>query len=207
MKSLLNFLIEIGKLKKVKRKGITFYGVKNPDSATDHIFRVAIMSWFFGRGKNLNLEKMFKIAFLHDICKVLTGDITPYDGLLPRNKKERKKFVRRWRRLPKKEKERKYLEKFKKEYSAIKKLTKNFPEKLRGEIIELWLDYARMVSQESKFVHQVDVLENLLEAFEWWQKNKNFPTKPWWQHADEAIDDKILLKFLKEIEKEELKKR
>jgi hypothetical protein len=60
-------------------------------------------------------------------------------------------------------------------------------------------------SQEAKFVSQVDMAENLLETFEHWKKNKNFPTQPWWEHAEEVIDDPLLLKFLKEIEKEERK--
>jgi len=206
MKNILNFLLEVGKLKNIERKGITFYGVKKPDSATDHSFRIALMAWVFSQEKKINLEKAIKIALIHDICKILTGDITPYDGLLPKSKKEREKFVRRWRRLPLREKEKRYAEKFEKEYTALKKLTAKLPKNLKKEIIDVWLDYHRGGSSEAKFVSQLDILENLLEAFEWWKKNKKFPTKPWWEHADEVIDDPLLLKFLKEIEKEELKK-
>ena len=145
-----------------------------------------------------------KIALIHDICKVYTGDITPYDGLLPRSRRERHKFVRKWRRLLKKEKEKKYIEKFKKEHKAILKLTSKLPKKLKKEIITLWLDYTKIKSPESRFVYQIDTTENLIEAFEHWRKNKKFPTKPWWEHIDEIIDSPILLKFLEEIEKEEL---
>ena len=80
------------------------------------------------------------------------------------------------------------------------------PKKLKKEIVDVWLDYHKSKSREAKFVSQLNVAENLLEAFEWWRKNKKFPTQPWWEHADEAIDDPILLQFLKEIEKQELKK-
>jgi putative hydrolase of HD superfamily len=205
MKNILNFLIEIGKLKNIKRKGITFYGVKQPDSATDHSFRMALMTWLFSRGKRINAGKAFKMALIHDICKVYTGDITPYDGLLPQNKKERDKFVIKWRRLPLKEKEKRYAQKFKKEYNALKRLISKLPKKLRKEIINIWLDYHQNRSSEARFVSQLDVVENLLEAFEQWKKNKKFPMRPWWEHIEEAIDDPILLKFLKEIEKEEKK--
>jgi 5'-deoxynucleotidase YfbR-like HD superfamily hydrolase len=92
--------------------------VKNPDSATDHSFRIALMVWLFTKGKKLNIEKALKMALIHDICKILTGDITPYDGLLPKSKKERDEFVRRWRRLSLREKEKRYAEKFEKEYAA-----------------------------------------------------------------------------------------
>ncbi len=207
MRDLLDFLIEIGKLKEIKRKGITFYGVKKPDSAVDHSFRMALMVWFLGQKRKINIEKAFKIALIHDICKVLTGDITPYDGLLPKDKKERDEFVRRWRRLRLNEKEKRYTKKFEKEYNALKKLILKLPKNLRKEITEVWLDYHKGRSPEARFISQLDITENLLEAFEWWKKNKKFPTKPWWEHADEVIDDPILLKFLKEIEKEELKRK
>jgi len=207
MRDLLDFLIEIGKLKKIKRKGITFYGVKKPDSAVDHSFRMALMAWFLGQERKINIEKAFKIALIHDICKVLTGDITPYDGLLPKDKKERDGFVRRWRRLRLNEKEKRYTKKFKKEYNALKKLILKLSTNLRKEITEVWLDYHKGRSPEARFISQLDIAENLLEAFEWWKKNKKFPTKPWWEHADEVIDDPILLKFLKVIEKEELKRK
>jgi len=206
MKNTLEFLIEVGRLKNIKRKGVAFYGVKNPDSATDHSFRMAMMIWLFGNEKKINIEKALKIALIHDICKVLTGDITPYDGLLPENKKERDIFVRRWRRLSLNKKEQRHIQKFKKEYSALKKLISQLPPKIKEEIKRLWLDYHRSESPEAKFVSQIDIAENLLEAFEWRKKNKKFPTQPWWEHAEEVIDDQSLLNFLKEIEKEELKR-
>ena len=206
MKNTLEFLIEVGRLKNIKRKGVAFYGVKNPDSATDHSFRMAMMIWLFGKEKKINIEKALKIALIHDICKVLTGDITPYDGLLPENKKERDIFVRRWRRLSLNKKEQRHIQKFKKEYSALKKLISQLPPKIKEEIKRLWLDYHRSESPEAKFVSQIDIAENLLEAFEWRKKNKKFPTQPWWEHAEEVIDDQSLLNFLKEMEKEELKR-
>ena len=205
MKSILNFLIDTGKLKKVARRGIAFYGVKNPDSATDHVYRMAMMVWVLGKGKKINIERAFKIALIHDICKVITGDITPYDGLLPKNKKKRGEFVKKWRRLLLHQKEKRYAEKLKKECKALKKLTSKLPVKLKKEIYNIWLDYHKGGSSEAKFVSQLDVAENLLEALEWYKQNKKFPTRPWWQHAEEVVDDPILLEFLKEIEKEELK--
>jgi putative hydrolase of HD superfamily len=205
MKAIFKFLIEIGKLRKIKRKGITFYGVKKPARTSDHTFRMAMMVWLLSQEKKLDLLKALKMALVHDVSKVLTGDITPYDGLLPKDKKEREEFVKRWRRLPMKEKEKRYFEKFHKEYQAIKKLTEKLPEKLKKEILKVWLDYHQGKSKEAKFVFQIDMVENLLEAFEHWKENKNFPTQPWWQHAEEVIDDPALLEFLREIEKEEKK--
>ena len=114
MKGILKFLIEVGKLKNIKRRGIMFYGVKDAETTAEHSFRMTIVAWILGeianeKGENLNLEKVIKMALCHDLCEVYSGDITPYDGLLPKDKKEREKFVRKWLRLPQKEKKKRYL--------------------------------------------------------------------------------------------------
>lgn len=205
MKKLLDFFCEVGKLKKIKRKGIMFYGVKDAETTAEHTFRMTILAWILGKIKKLNIEKIIKISLVHDLCEVYAGDITPYDGLLPKDKKERYNFVRKWPRLPVKIKKERYLKKLKKEEESLKKLVKNLPKEMKKEILNLWWEYELGTSKEGMFVRQIDRAENLLEAFNCWQENKKFPTKPWWQHADEVIDDPVILEFVKEIEKEELK--
>lgn len=206
MKSILEFLMEVNTLKDVVRKGITFYGVKKPPNALDHTFRTTMMVWVFGSERKVNIEKALKMALIHDICKIYAGDITPYDGLLPKSKKKRDEFFREWPpRASSGVKRKRYAEKIKKERQALEKLTKKLPAKLKKEIMELWQDYETGSSKEGRFIRQLDRAENLLEAFECWKKDKKFPTRPWWEHADEVIDDPVLLRFLKEIEKEELK--
>lgn len=178
MKNILKFLLWVGKLKNIKRKGISFYGVKNPDSVVDHSFRMALMVWFFGKEKRINIKKAIKIALIHDICKVLVGDITPYDGLLPKDKKEREKFVRKWISLPLRKKEKRFFSKFKKEYRALNKLIRNLPPKLKEEVNCLWPDYQQIKTPEARLVFQIDIVENLLEALEAFKKDKKFPTLP-----------------------------
>jgi len=207
MKELIDFFIEVGKLKRRERKGIAFYGVKNPETTAEHTFRMAIVGWFLGRTENLNIGKILKIILIHDMCEVYAGDITPYDGLLPKDAKERFKFVRRWPRLSEKKKKERYLYKFKKEKESLKKLIKGLSPKEKKEIMDYWLDYEFGQSKEGRFVRQIDRAENLIEAFNCWQRDKNFPTLPWWEHADQVIDNPIILKFLKVIELKELGKK
>jgi len=204
MKKLLNFFIEAGKLKTIERKGIAFYGVKNPETTAEHTFRMAIVGWFLGGTEHLNIVEVLKIILVHDLCEVYAGDITPYDGLLPKNTKKRFKFVRRWPRLSEKEKKMRYLRKFKKEEKSLRKLIKELPVKEGKEILNYWLDYERGSLKDGKFVHQIDRTENLIEAFNCWQKDKNFPTLPWWEHAEQVIDNPDILKFVKIIESKEL---
>lgn len=205
MKSSFEFLKTIGDLKDIQRKGILLYGLKKADSATDHTFRLAIMVWMFGQKKRLNLSRAFKIALVHDFCKVYTGDITPYDGLFPKGKhKNRYQLAWRWRRLSLKEKQRRHKEKFQREQKALKRLIAKLPTHLQEDITNTWMDYQNMESPEAKFVFQVDRVENLLEAFESFEKDKKFPTHPWWEHADEVVHDKELLELMEEISKKEL---
>ena len=90
MYSFLQFLKTIRQLKDIKRQGILYYGVKEKDvdSAVDHSFRLAVMIWLLGQGKKMNLAKAMKLALVHDLCKVYTGDITPYRGCFRRKIKD-----------------------------------------------------------------------------------------------------------------------
>ncbi|MDP3901327.1 MAG: HD domain-containing protein [bacterium] len=211
MKRTLAFLQKVGELKHLQRQGVLLYGYKNADSASDHTLRLAIMVWVFGQGRRMNLEQALKIALVHDLCKVYTGDITPYDGLFSNGKaasaKEKYDVAKRWRRLTIKQKEKRFKDRFRKEYAALKKLIGKLPERVRRDMERAWCDYQKLESPEAKFVNQVDRAENLLEAFEAWEIDKRFPTMPWWEHADEVIHDKTLQEFLREIEKEELRRK
>lgn len=207
-KELFNFLKAIGGLKNIQRKGLSFYGVKDADSATDHTFRLALMAWIFGQKRKLNLAKAFKLALVHDLCKVYTGDITPYDGLFSKGKqKNHYGLAWRWRRLSLKEKGKRHKEKFQKEHKAMQRLISKLPSYVQSDIMGIWLDYQNVKSQEAKFVSQLDRIENLIEALECWEKNKKFPTLPWWEHADEAVHDTDLLDLMEEISEAELTAR
>jgi len=205
MHNIFKFLVEVGKLKELKRKGIMFYGVEDPETTAAHSFRMSIMAWVLGEKKKLNLEKVIKLALIHDLCEVYAGDITPYDGMMPEDEEERKKFVRKWIRLPKEEKIKRQNKKFKLEKESLEKLVKDLPEELGEEISNLWHEYEKQSTPEGRFVSQIDRAENLLEAFEWFKKREDFPTRPWWEHAEEVIDDPVILEFLNEIEKAEKK--
>ena len=73
MEQLLNFLIEIGKLKKMTRRGWELRGIKNPETIASHTFRMAIMTWLLGEKKKLNLNKILKMSLIHDLCEVYAG--------------------------------------------------------------------------------------------------------------------------------------
>lgn len=209
-KDLIEFLINIGRLKRKKRKGWTvLHNIKNSESTADHIFRVAILAWILGQEKKLNLEKVIKMALIHDICEVYAEDETPYDPVLPKDRKKIKEIIKKRSRTlySLKEREEKLKRKFENEFKALKKITSKLPRKLRKEMIELWLEFENRSTKEGKFVKQLDKMENLLQALEYWKEQGQIQRDLWIIAAREWCIDPLLIEILNEIDKKFSKKR
>jgi len=204
MDKVIKFFIEVGKLKTMPRRGWVIREVKDPESIAEHTFRVAIMAWVLAekKDKKLKLEKLLKMALVHDLCEVYAGDITPYDSILPKDKKKRRELLKTWPRFTEKEKKRLAESKFKKEKAGLEKLIRNLPPRLKHEVMALWLDYENGQSPEGRFFKHADRLESFLQAAEYWKGNKNVPQKPYWIQARELHDDPVILEFINQIDKE-----
>lgn len=207
IKNLLDFFIEVGQLKRIKRSGWVLRGVNNSESIADHSFRLALIAWFLGKKKKLDIKKIIKMALLHDLCEIYAGDTTPYDKILFNNKtllidkKKRRKLFADWPRFSQKEKKEFFNEKYKKETQALKKLTTKLAVDLREEIRHLWRDYENGLTKEGRFVRQVDRIENLLQAFEYKKEDKALPIRAFYVQIKELVDDPILLAFIKAMDK------
>jgi len=206
MKDLIHFFHKIGKLKEMPRRGWVINDIKNGESIAEHIFRASLMAWILGSKKGLNIERLLKMALMHDICEIYAGDITPYDSVLPKNGKKRKEFMKTWPRFTETQKLKISREKHKKEEEGLKKLIKDLPLDIKREMENLWLDYEKGLTPEGRFFKQADRLENFLQALEYWKKYKKPPQGPWWQWAREFFDDPYLLEFIEEMGKEFHKK-
>ncbi|MDI6591522.1 MAG: HD domain-containing protein [Patescibacteria group bacterium] len=209
MKGLLNFLIEINKLKEIPRTGWVLMGVKNPETIADHTFRTAFLAWLLGQKKKLNLKRIIKSALSHDLCEVYAGDITPffYYPQLPKKKKERKKILMKWARLSEKEKKKIGEKKFNKEKTALLRLIKFFNPKVKNEIFSLWYDYEKGILEEGKFVRQLNRVETLLQSINYFGSNIVKSGNNWWEWVEEIVEDPLLLDFLKVIQKKFYGKR
>lgn len=203
MKDVVEFLINVNKLKELRRTGWVWLGVKNPETVADHSFQLALLSWLLAETKGgLNIEKVIKIAIAHDLCEVWAGDMTAYYDLLPKNPKKRKEFLKRWIRLPQKQKEKRAKEKFNIEIESLLKLLKTLSfSNVRNEIFNSFLDYERSISLEGKFVKQIDKIEPLIQAIEYFGTKEDTPVIGWWEEAEETVEDPFLKNFLKVIEK------
>jgi len=205
MKNILKFLIEVGKLKGKKRRGWIIHRIKDPETTGEHTFHLAVLSWVLGKSKRLDLEKVIKIALVHDLCEVYAPDLTPYDPLLPRDKKKRREVLKKWPQFTPALKVKKEKEKYKIETKALNRLTARLPKDLKIEIKNLWLDFEKGLTKEGRFVKQADKIANFLQGIEYWKKYGRIQHKLWVRWIKEIIDDPVLIKFIKEIERNFIK--
>jgi putative hydrolase of HD superfamily len=202
LEAILDFILEIGKLKRMPRLYWILRGIENPETVAGHIFTLAIMAWVFGKEKKeLNQEKLLKMALCHELSAVYTGDTTPYDRILPEDKKEREKILKKMIRLSRKEKEWIFLKDYRAEKKALEKLTKKLDPFLKREILGLWHEYRMRSSLEAKFLGQLNTLAVLLQALFYEKKYKKFSAAPLWEFAFENCDDKICLSLMDEMKK------
>jgi len=200
MKDVLNFLVEIAKLKGKKRRGWVVHQIKNPETTAEHIFHLAILVWVLGKQKKLNLERAMKLALIHDLCEVYAPDLTPYDPLLPKDQKKIKEVLKKWPQFTPALKRKKEKAKAKLETKALQRLIAQLPADLKKEINTLWLDYEKGLTKEARFVKQADKVVNLLQGISYWKKYGKIQHKLWMRWIKEIIDDPVLLKFIKALE-------
>ena len=143
------------------------------ESVADHCFGMFILAWLIMDKLSLNLDvvKVFKMIIGHEFGEVYGGDITPVDGI----SKE---------------------EKYKLEQASVHKIFKNFP---GGDAyIEIWEEYDAKVTNEARFVSQIDKLEMAFQGFIYqMQHKKDFAS--FIASAEKSIHDAQLVELFQEI--------
>lgn len=148
--TMINFFFQlISLLKQQKRTGWINMGIPNPESISDHMYRMSIMTLVLNNGNNEitpDFNKCCKMALVHDIAESLVGDIVPHDKKIDK------------------------IEKSKREYKAILYLCdiiNNYSVERSNEIKELWIDYELQRNIESNIVKDIDKYELLIQTFEY----------------------------------------
>lgn len=199
--NILEFLLEMGKLKHMPRLYWNIRGVKDAETVAGHIFTVTLMAWLFGSSKKTyKIEKLLKMALVHEVSAVYTGDSTPYDRVLKRSKGKEKKILQKWPRLSKKEKMKKFIEDFKKERKAFKRLSMRLRGPSREDILKLWHEYRTKSSAEGRFLSQLNVMAVLFQAL-LYEKKKKLSAAPIWEWAFEISDNETNFKLMDEMKK------
>lgn len=199
MVDLIEFFIEVGKLKELRRTGWVLRKVDDPETVAEHSFRAALMAWVLGEKRGLDSTKLLKMLLIHDIVEVYAGDSTPYDNLITAET-DLEKLLSHFPRHTKKEKEKLFKEKHTKELAALEKLTLKLPQKLKKEMHDLWMEYDIGSTLEGRFARQLDRIETLLQALEYEKKRKKVNILSFWYQLKELADDPVILEFMHELD-------
>ncbi|XP_027895488.1 5'-deoxynucleotidase HDDC2 [Xiphophorus couchianus] len=141
MSNMLQFMKLIGQLKRVPRTGWVYNNVKNPESVSDHMYRMAMMSLTI-TDPTVDRDRCIKLALVHDMAECIVGDIAPSDNISK-------------------------AEKHRREEEAMRHLSSLLPDGLKQEIYALWEEYESQSSPEARLVKQFDLLEMIVQAHEY----------------------------------------
>jgi putative hydrolase of HD superfamily len=136
---LLDFFNTVADLKKIPRKGWKEkVGLLTPESVADHSYNTAVMAMVLSDLKELDTEKILRMALLHDMAESVTGDFTPEEI----SKKDKRKL----------------------ENNAMLNILSKLPSKLASNYTKIWNEYQDGNSKEAILVHEIDRLEMALQA-------------------------------------------
>lgn len=75
-KKLINFIFELGQLRRIKHEGWRIVGVDNPESVAEHSLRAAQIAYILAKMENYsNPEEVCSMVVFHDIEECRIGDI------------------------------------------------------------------------------------------------------------------------------------
>lgn len=134
------------RLKLQKRTGWVNNGIENPESISDHMYRMSIMSWTL-KSKGIDTDRCMKIALAHDMAESLVGDITPFDVKIDK------------------------IEKHNRELATIQylcnEIIKPYNPDAAKDILDCWLEYEDQTTVEATYIKDIDKFEMLVQCFEY----------------------------------------
>lgn len=149
------------------------------------MYRMALITMFApaSLSSRLNIPNCTKMALVHDMAEALVGDITPVDGV-------------------------KKVEKNRRESTTMDYFTDSLLGKVNGgmtgkELKAVWQEYEDSETLDSKFVHDVDKIELILQMVEYervHEKKLDLGEFSW-------VSTKIVLPEVKEWAEEVLRER
>ncbi|KAF2113454.1 HD domain-containing protein [Lophiotrema nucula] len=150
----LGFFHLLERLKTTKRAGWLRFGIEHPESISDHMYRMSILTMMApaSLSSKLDLAKCTRMALVHDMAESLVGDITPVDPVTKEEKSRREALTM--------------------DYIGQTLLGK-YNGGLNGpQLRDLWQEYEDSKTEESKFVHDIDKVELLLQTVEYERAHK-----------------------------------
>lgn len=181
LEEIIEFSKIVGKLKENKRTGwITRLGAKNPESIADHTFRTAVLAMIIADMRELNTEKMVRMALLHDLEEAIIGD---WDV-----DKKNELGVEEFERVRR---------------ESIRKILSSLPGELEEKYTDLWNEIHEKKTEEARLIEEIDKLEMAFQALEY--EKEGYDKKKlddFWDFVRIRLKDSELWKIFESLEKE-----
>jgi putative hydrolase of HD superfamily len=159
-----SFILSAMRLKELRRTGwVRKAKIKDAESVSDHSYMVALISLLYGELFGLDSCKMVKIAILHDIAEVRTGDLMPLE------------------KPGKREEER-----------AFHEVASLLPPELSRRLSALWREYTYASSKEARIVKEIDKLEMALQGIRYQGISRSKALRQLTRAAGALVKDKNL---------------
>jgi len=168
----LEFLRNVGDLKRIPRTGWVQAGIKEPESVADHSFRTTLLAMVLSDQMGLDTEKVVRMALIHDLAESMTGDLTPSQKLNDHSENEA---------------------------DAMAGILSLLPRGLGDRYMGLWDEYEAQKTPEAKLVHNSDRIEMLVQALEYEDGSVNLD-QFWDTHVD--AEYKEIIDLLKKKRKD-----
>lgn len=171
---ILNLFDYVSKLKSIRRTGWVEGGVREPESIADHSFGVVFLTTILADLKGLDVTEAVRMALLHDLPEVVTGDLTP------------------------REKQMKIKEVEKIEEEVVRELFKDVPREVYEKYLSAWRKFSENSSPEARLVKLVDKLEMGLQACKYLEEHIESRLLEIYDSAQKYLEeDRELLEVLK----------
>ncbi|WNG58787.1 HD domain-containing protein [Archangium gephyra] len=151
MQQIIDFILELDKLKGVTRKTRPL-GLERYENSAEHSWQIAMLAASLApyAGSAIDIDRVIRMLLVHDIGEIDTGDTLVYaEG----DWKERKAA----------------------ELAAVKRIFGLLPEQQGAAFLALWQEFETGETPEARFAHAVDrampVLLNLANAGQSWREN------------------------------------
>ncbi|KAJ7483290.1 HD domain-containing protein [Mycena latifolia] len=142
-KDRLAFFHLIEKLKTQKRTGWVDNKIPNPESISDHMYRMAMLA-MCSSDQNLDVSKCVMMCLVHDLAEAHVGDIAPREGITSAEKRRLEEGAM---------------------HNIVHDMLHNSP--AAQQIEALWKEYEERKTPEAQFVKDLDRFEMASQALEY----------------------------------------
>ncbi len=150
IENILNFMVEIEKLKDIYRKTKPV-GLDRYENSAEHSWHVSILALMLKDYSNekINIDRVIRMLLIHDLGEIHVGDTIIFDS----ETKEQKSL----------------------EAEGVKKVLSFLPESKANEYMELWYEFEAGITADSKYAKAMDrippIFHNLQGNGHSWKDN------------------------------------